>query len=90
MCVSMWSKKPMLVATVSSPVYQLERYDCTGGSVQSTKVVSRTLGSATAAAPARLPASGTLTGASLTVTEKTTTNDTTAYVFTVSGKRRTT
>lgn len=80
------------LADATHPAYFLERYVCTGGSVQSasTKVVSRTLASATAAAPVRIPATGTLTGAALTVTEKTTTNDTTPYVFTVSGRRRTT
>jgi prepilin-type N-terminal cleavage/methylation domain-containing protein len=70
--------------------YQLERYVCTGGSVQSTTVVGRNLASTTAVTPARLPASGTLTGASLTVTEKTTTADSTAYVYTVTGKVRST
>jgi prepilin-type N-terminal cleavage/methylation domain-containing protein len=73
-----------------SGAYQLERYVCTGGSVQSTTVVGRNLGSATALAPTRIPASGTLTGASLTVTEKVTDSDPVAYVFTVGGKRRAT
>lgn len=80
------------LADSSHPAYYLERYVCTGGAVVSgsTKVVSRTLASATAAAPAQILSSGTLVGASLTVTEKTTTNDTTPYVFTVKGNRRST
>lgn len=73
-----------------SGAYQLERYVCTGGSVQSTKVVARNLASTSAVAPTRLPASGTLTGASLTVTEKTTATDSTAYVFTITGTKRAT
>lgn len=68
--------------------FQLERYVCTGGSVQSTKVVARNLASLTAVVPARIPVSGTLTGASLRVTEMVTATDPTAYVFTVAGTRR--
>lgn len=74
----------------ASDGFQLERYVCTGGSVQtqSTKVVARNLASLTAVVPARIPVTGTLAGASLRVTEKVTATDPTAYVFTVTGGRR--
>lgn len=79
------------VASGSSTVYQLERRDCTGGTLQSgTTVVARNLLSATAAVGARIPTSGTLTGASVTITGKTSTTDTSSYVFTVTGQRRST
>jgi hypothetical protein len=75
-------------ARSTSGAYQLERYVCIGGVVQSTRVVARNLASLTAAVPTRIPTSGTLAGASLTVTEKVTATDSTAYVFTVTGRRR--
>jgi len=56
--------------------------------VQSTTVVARNLAGTSAAVPARIPATGTLTGASLTVTEKATATEVTPFVFTVSGTRR--
>lgn len=65
--------------------FQLERYVCTGGVWQSTSVVARNLSGVVAT---RVPSIGTLTGASLTVTEKVTATDSTAYVFTVTGNRR--
>jgi prepilin-type N-terminal cleavage/methylation domain-containing protein len=72
----------------TSGAYQLERYVCMGGTAQSTKVVARNLASTTAVVPTRIPVSGMLTGASLTVTEKVAGTGSTAYVFTVSGTRR--
>lgn len=72
----------------TADAYSLERYICTGGTVQSTIVVARNLASTSAAVPARIPATGTLTGASLTVTEKATATEVTPFVFTVSGTRR--
>jgi prepilin-type N-terminal cleavage/methylation domain-containing protein len=68
--------------------HQLERYDCTSGSVGKTTVVARNLAGASAVLATRIPASGTLTGASLTVTERTTPQESSAYVFTVTGTRR--
>jgi prepilin-type N-terminal cleavage/methylation domain-containing protein len=69
--------------------FQLERHVCTGGSVQSTVIVGRNLASTTAAVGTRIPSSGTLVGASLTITGKTSTNEPDPYVFTVTGRRRT-
>lgn len=68
--------------------YRLERYECSGGSVASTRVVARNLAGPTAAAPTRRPSSGPLVGASLTVTEKSTASTPAPYVFTVTGHRR--
>jgi prepilin-type N-terminal cleavage/methylation domain-containing protein len=70
--------------------FQLERHVCTSGVWVSTRVVARNLAGLTAVTPTRIPASGTLTGASLTLTEKVTTTGATPYVFTVPGKRRST
>ena len=75
-------------SVAGASTFQLERYVCTAGAVTSTRVVARNLASLTAAAPTRIPAGGTLAGASLTLTEKVTTTDA-AYVFTVTGRRRT-
>ena len=68
--------------------FRLDRYDCSGTTVLSTRIVARNLASATAVAPTRYPTSGTLTGAALTITEKATGTDATPYVFTVRGNRR--
>jgi hypothetical protein len=68
--------------------FQLERHVCAGGAVQSTRVIARNLGSITAAVPARLPATGRLVGATLTITERAGGTDVAPYVFTVRGNRR--
>lgn len=68
--------------------HQLERYDCAGGAVRSTIVVARNLAGDAAAVATRIPSAGTATGATVTITEATTGDEATPFVFSVSGTRR--